>query len=176
MPTERPDATPPVSAAKKLRPHPKVATGKDGQVNIETVDLDMFRELFGVQTHDVAAGLMVSAIDALGENASRYYPLMAALPAELEPRDAIEGMLCVQMGATHVAITTLNQRMLHAKSWDLRESLERSVTRLSRTYLAQMEALRKHRSKAQQTVRVERVTVNEGGQAIVGDVTHRGAG
>jgi hypothetical protein len=28
--------------------------------------------------------------------------------------------------------------------------------------------------KAQQTVRVERVTVHEGGQAIVGDVTHGG--
>jgi hypothetical protein len=30
--------------------------------------------------------------------------------------------------------------------------------------------------KAQQTVRVERVTVNESGQAIVGSVTHGGEG
>ena len=44
----------------------------------------------------------------------------------------------------------------------------------TRTYLAQMDALKKYRAKAQQTVRVERVTVNEGGQAIVGDVTHGG--
>ena len=32
----------------------------------------------------------------------------------------------------------------------------------------------KYRAKAQQTVRVERVTVHEGGQAIVGDVNHGG--
>jgi hypothetical protein len=33
-----------------------------------------------------------------------------------------------------------------------------------------MEALDKHRGKGQQTVRVEHVTVNAGGQAIVGNV------
>ena len=37
-----------------------------------------------------------------------------------------------------------------------------------------MEALKRRRAKAQQTVRVERVTVEDGGQAIVGDVTHGG--
>jgi hypothetical protein len=37
-----------------------------------------------------------------------------------------------------------------------------------------MDALKKYRAKAQQTVRVERVTIEGGGQAIVGDVTHRG--
>jgi hypothetical protein len=48
------------------------------------------------------------------------------------------------------------------------------MTGLSRTYLAQMDALKKYRAKAQQTVRVERMADNEGGQAIEGDVTHGG--
>jgi hypothetical protein len=39
-----------------------------------------------------------------------------------------------------------------------------------------METLKKYRSKASQTVRVERVLVNEGGQAIVGDVSYRKGG
>jgi hypothetical protein len=47
------------------------------------------------------------------------------------------------------------------------------MTRLSRTYLAQMDALKKYRAKAQQVVRVERVNVESGGQAIVGDVSGR---
>ena len=46
------------------------------------------------------------------------------------------------------------------------------MSRLSRTYLAQMEALKKHRAEAQQTVRVERVTVESGGQAVVGSVQY----
>ena len=39
-----------------------------------------------------------------------------------------------------------------------------------------MEALKRYRNAGEQTVRVEHVTVNEGGQAIVGNVTHRGRG
>ena len=38
-------------------------------------------------------------------------------------------------------------------------------------YAAQMDTLKRYRSKGQQTMRVERVTVKDGGQAIVGNVT-----
>jgi hypothetical protein len=37
-----------------------------------------------------------------------------------------------------------------------------------------MDALKKYRAKAQQVVRVERVNVESGGQAIVGDVSTGG--
>ena len=57
-----------------------------------------------------------------------------------------------------------------------RESLSQA-NRLSRTFAALVEALNRHRGKAgQQTVRVEHVTVNEGGQAIVGTVEQPGRG
>ena len=64
-------------------------------------------------------------------------------------------------------------KAVHANGYDVREAYERSLTRLSRTFLAQMDSLKKYRAKAQQTVRVERVEVNEGGQAVVGDVSYR---
>ena len=83
-------------------------------------------------------------------------------------------MLVSQMTATHVAMTTLSERMTYQESYQVREAYERSVTRLSRTFLAQMDTLKKYRAKAQQTVRVERVNVESGGQAIVGDVKHGG--
>jgi hypothetical protein len=41
-------------------------------------------------------------------------------------------------------------------------------------FAAQIEALKRYRSRAEQTVRVEHVTVNEGGQAIVGNVSTGG--
>jgi hypothetical protein len=41
---------------------------------------------------------------------------------------------------------------------------------LSRTYAAQMAALGKHRNKGKQTVTVQHVNVEGGGQAIVGNV------
>ncbi len=57
-----------------------------------------------------------------------------------------------------------------------RESLSQA-NRLSRTFAALAEALNRHRGKSgQQTVRVEHVTVNDGGQAIVGAVATGGGG
>ena len=41
---------------------------------------------------------------------------------------------------------------------------------LARTYIMQMEALDRHRGKGKQDIRVKHVHVNEGGQAIVGNV------
>lgn len=95
---------------------------------------------------------------------------------EMEPRDAVEAMLFSQQIATHVTMMTLAGKVMEANSSQLREGYERSMTRLSRTYLAQMDALKRYRSKAQQTVRVERVDVYEGGQAIVGAVQTGGRG
>ncbi len=132
------------------------------------------QDLLGMKTHDAASGIYTTAITALGNGAEKHADLASAMFAETEPRDAFEAMLISQMTATHVAMTTLCERMTHQTSFNVRESLERSVTRLSRTYLAQMDALKKHRAKAQQVVRVERVDVHDGGQAIVGDVTHGG--
>jgi hypothetical protein len=39
-----------------------------------------------------------------------------------------------------------------------------------------VETLKRYRSRGEQIVRIERVTVNEGGQAIVGNVNHGGRG
>jgi hypothetical protein len=48
---------------------------------------------------------------------------------------------------------------------------------LARTYATQMDAVRKHRNGGNQTVTVQHVNVEGGGQAIVGDVqTGRGSG
>ena len=44
------------------------------------------------------------------------------------------------------------------------------MNRLARTFAAQVEALKRYRSKGEQRVVVERVTVNEGGQAVVGNI------
>ena len=128
----------------------------------------------GMRTHEAALGVYTSAISALGTGAERYSSFSSAIFAELEPRDAIEAMLISQMTATHVAMTTLSEKMTYQTNYQVRESFERSVTRLSRTYIAQIDALKKYRAKAQQTVRVERVNVESGGQAVVGDVSTGG--
>ena len=125
--------------------------------------------------HEGLSGLLLEiGLSAFGQSGLDYLELVPALAVEMEPQDAVEAMLINQMAATHYAISSMSPRFLHATSPELREAYERSLTRLSRTFLAQMEGLKKYRAKAQQTVRVERVTVNDGGQAIVGNVETAG--
>jgi hypothetical protein len=155
-----------------LRSYPKLSRNGDGEYNAEVPKGCSMEALTGMRTSDAASGVYVSSIAALGKWADRYGGLASAMFAEIEPRDAVEAMLVAQMTATHVAVTQISEKMTHQTSYQVRESYERSATRLSRTYLAQMDALKKYRAMAQQVVRVERVTVGDGGQAIVGHVSH----
>ncbi|MCK0139270.1 hypothetical protein [Aliiroseovarius sp. F47248L] len=158
----------------EVRKHPKIRKTGDNSFTADVSSDMRMEDLMGMKTTDGANGVYSTAIGALGGSAERLGSLASAMFAELEPSDAVEAMLIAQMTATHVAMTSLSERVFSQSSYKVRESYERSVTRLSRTYLAQMDALKKYRAKAQQTVRVERVSVHEGGQAIVGDVSHAG--
>ena len=66
--------------------------------------------------------------------------------------------------------------MLPAQTIENRQVNLSAASKLSRTYVALLEGLSRHRGKGQQTVRVEHVTVQAGGQAIVGAVTQGGGG
>ena len=146
---------------------------ESGQVDILLQSNDQLNQLFCTKTDEAAELILRSALNALGQNAEGYLELMPAMAVEMEPRDAVEAMLVTQMTATHVAISSMSLKMNHAKSIEALEVYERSMTRLSRTFLAQIEGFKKYRAKAQQTVRVERVEVKDGGQAVVGDVNYR---
>src|SRR5210317_1551860 len=134
------------SPAPTKRPLPTFSTDEDGVVHVSVDADDAFRNLFNVETEAAAAGLMKSLINALGRSGENYRDMAAAMLVELAPRDAIEGMLISQMTATHVAMTSISQKMADTSAgYQVREAYERSMTRLSRTYIAQMDALKKHR-------------------------------
>jgi hypothetical protein len=94
-----------------------------------------------------------------------------ALLDDLQPRDAVESMLCSQMISTHLLTMECFKRAnLTNQSFEGRELNMRHGERLSRIYAQQVDTLNKHRGKGQQKVTVEHVTVNAGGQAVVGNV------
>lgn len=172
--TKTPDA--PKQTETPTRAFPTIEKDENGDFTAKIEPGMTIEALMGTRTAEAANGIYVTAVSALGVSAEKFCSMTSAMFAELEPRDAIEAMLVAQMTATHVAMTALSERATRQITYQGRESTERSMTRLSRTYLAQMDAFKKYRSKAQQVVRVERVTVNEGGQAIVGDVSHKERG
>lgn len=97
-----------------------------------------------------------------GDNNADY---AAAVLDELKPRDGFEAMLVSQMAMTQRHIMLASKRMGSADTLDALMAYERMFTKLTRTFTAQMEAIRKHRNGGKQIV--EHVHVNEGGQAII---------
>jgi hypothetical protein len=89
----------------------------------------------------------------------------------VEPRDEIEAALIVQIAATHAAVMRFAHRLAHAESLEEQASAERAYNKLARTFAAQVEALQRYRSRGEQHVFVQQVSVNDGGQAIVRNLT-----
>ena len=100
---------------------------------------------------------------------------MLAAMAGLAPRDPVEGLLAAQMVAVHEAsMECFRRAALPEQIFAGRELGLKYGDKLARTYAALVETLDRHRGKGQQVVRVERVTVEAGGQAIVGAVSQGG--
>src|SRR5215203_6631805 len=101
---------------------------------------------------------------------------MLAVIDGIQPKDEIEAMLAAQMAAVHMATLTFARRLNHVANAPQQDSAERAFNKLARTFAAQMEALKRYRTGGEQKVTVQHVHVNEGGQAVVGNVTQAGGG
>ncbi len=132
-----------------------------------TVDYRFFE---GVMDQVATLGQQDSPVS---ETASNF---VMSVVAGVKPQDEIEAMLAIQMGAIHQATMMMARRLNHVKTLPQQDSAERALNKLARTSTSQVETLKRYRSKADQTVRVERVEVKEGGQAIVGNVHNGGRG
>ena len=94
------------------------------------------------------------------------------LLAGIGPKDAVESMLAAQMVATHDAAMALLKRSHHPQQdFPGMDMTLKHAIRLLQLYTRQVETLAKYRGKGQQKITVEHVTVEAGGQAIVGNVT-----
>jgi hypothetical protein len=115
-----------------------------------------------------AARLPGSGISEIAVNAS------LAFIEGAKPRDEIECALVIQMACTHAAAMAVLGRLGGAHGSDRNIAAKASAAaRLLRAYAAQVEALRRQRNGGSQFVRVEHVHVNEGGQAMIGNVRSR---
>ena len=100
-----------------------------------------------------------------------------ALIEAAAPRNEIEGALAVQMACTHAAAMSVLARFQGGGGSERRVvALATAAARLMRAYSAQVETLRRLRHGGDQYVRVEHVHVNDGGQAVIGNVKTASSG
>lgn len=86
-------------------------------------------------------------------------------------QDGVEELLAMQMVALHQAAMECSTKGLHPEISTVRKDANLAMmVKLTDAYAKHMAVLDKHRRRASQTVIVEHVNVESGGQAIVGHV------
>ena len=138
-------------------------------------------QIFGTSDETQANALLSHCLKALkADEASDEHPgnderiFMLSVIRDLAPRDPVERMLAVQMAATHVATIRSARWLANTQNLPQVQAHYAGFNKLARTFAAQVEALRKHRTGGEQRVIVQHVNVSDGGQAIVGNVSTGG--
>lgn len=134
----------------------------------------LLAEALGAVDRDALHGLLrqlvkASAIALKPDETNLAF--MVSMIKSIAPRDSIEAMLVSQMVSVHMAAMRCACRLACTDDLTQHESVTRALTRLSRTFAAQVEALSRHRSSDARAITVKNLSVQDGGRAIVGNVT-----
>jgi hypothetical protein len=143
----------------------------------QAVGQALMANAFGTGCSHFASGILGQLA-----NVSRTGPVINATELDfmltvvrgIGPKDEIEALLAAQMAAIHNATMSVARRLNHVETIQLQDSASNALNKLARTFAAQLEALKRYRSSSEPAVKTQNVTVNDGGQAIVGNVQHGG--
>jgi hypothetical protein len=172
------------ASQKPPAPELKIETKNDvNEIDIDhpdqTVGLVMLMEAIGTTDLNFLNGLLAQLVDAsskCGEVNMEEFNFMLSVVKGVEPKDHLEAMMAAQMAAVHMKTMKFARSLGQVENVAQQDSAERALNKLARTYTTQMAALKKYRTGSVQKVIVEHVTVNEGGQAIVGNFETGGVG
>jgi hypothetical protein len=160
---------------------PRMKVLADGKVTTispdhpdKVVARGLLMEALGTADHDFVDGLLRELANAssqdrrVDEGALNF--LLAVIKG-VKPKDQLEAMLSAQMAAIHMATMRFAQQLSQVGTIPQQDSAERALNKLARTFTTQIEALKRYRSGGEQKVTVQHVSVSDGGQAILGNVT-----
>jgi hypothetical protein len=138
----------------------KAALG--GTASMDFVDATLFQL-------QAAARLPNSGVCEIAVNAA------LAMIEDEQPKGEIQCAIVLQMACVHLATMAVLGRLGGGHGGDRHVlATATAASRLSRTFAILVETLRRQRSGGEQKIIVKHVTVNEGGQAIVGVIGEKG--
>ena len=151
---------------------------QDKKISIDHVDplvgWPLLKDALGCSDTDFLKALLKQLVNASskgGQVEEVDLNFMVSVIKGVEPRDQIETMLAIQMAAIHSLIMTFTRRLMDVEDIPQQDSAERALNKLARTFVSQVEAFKRYRTGGEQKATVQHVSVSEGGQAIVGNVT-----
>jgi hypothetical protein len=139
----------------------------------------LLADALGTGDYEFAAGLLTQLADVSRSGkvtTKQELNFILSVVQGIKPKDETEALLAAQMAAIHNATMVAARRLSHVETIPQQDSASNMLNKLARTFAAQVEALKRYRSAGEQTIKVQHVTVNDGGQAIVGNVSQGGGG
>jgi hypothetical protein len=92
-----------------------------------------------------------------------------------KPKGETECAIVIQMALIHSATMAVLGRLSGAYGDRSVSAAATAVSRLSRSFSTLVETLRRLRNGGSQVIRIERVDVRDGGQAVIGNIKHGGS-
>jgi hypothetical protein len=140
----------------------------------ETVGYALLAPALGTTELDFIQGLigqLVTASSGDGRPDEAGVNFMLAVIKDIKPKDQIDAMFAAQIAAVHRA-TMMHSGLLTSTTTPQQHDIyTNGFNKLARTFATLVEGLDRRRTGGEQAVMVQNVSVNEGGQAIVGNVT-----
>ena len=155
-----------------------IKTNEDGKIEV-CIYRDQIIPIFGIENESLATQLAMQAMNASGINFVKQDGYQDKIVLEstlsmiesISPQNGLEAMLAIQIVSVHNMAMEMSKRvMLKEQTVEGVDTGVNMVNKLMRTFTIQMDALKKYRTGGKQTIQVQHVNVNEGGQAIVGNV------
>jgi len=134
----------------------------------------LMADALGVADRDAMHGILKQLVKASvnGEKPDEVsLSFMISMVKSIKPPDSVEAMLVAQMVSVHVMAMRCAYHLANAEDIARQDSAGRALGRLARTFPAQIEALNRYRNNGEPAITVQNVSIQDGGKAIVGNVT-----
>lgn len=168
----------PLAAKWPARPKMKTARAEDGVLTLEgsLAEHQEVTDALASSSGDFQSYCLTQLLTILAPKATEDFAhqmnTALAMLTSIAPRDEMEAMLAVQMIAANHAALEMTSRCVRSERMDFKANYGNLATKFSRTFVAQMEALGRHRRGGKQIV--EHVHVNAGGQAVIAGTVNTG--
>jgi hypothetical protein len=142
---------------------------KENSISINATtqeEFDNLIKIFGSNNKELSIRFVETLIESIGGNIEEKYIKSAlAFMEEMKPQDSMESMLLIQSYATHMmACQELHSSNSSNITIQMKTERINRITKLTRTFMSQIEALKKYRSN---NAKIGNINVNDGGQAVI---------
>ncbi len=163
---------------------PLVATYVDGHIQVQMKYLAGKQPCKGISAKEVHnAALQLVRICRIRRDVLSEEELVAKVNAllatftKMDPKDSVEAGIIIQMIALQELTMNMAERAFVSDEYnEIIDQCVNRVSKLTRSYASLADSFTKYRTKGQQKITVQHVNVENGAQAIVGNVNQGGGG